>query len=60
MKTVRQVWDARLSATPCDKEMKDAMVNRAKAEGKPLAQVQREAFALFLSKNVIDGDNSHS
>lgn len=51
MKTARQVWDARLSATPCDKEMRDAMVNRAKAENKKLAQLQREAFALFLSGN---------
>lgn len=54
MKTEKQTWDARLSATPCDREMREAMVNRAKAEGKKLAQLQREAFAFFLLRNDTD------
>lgn len=52
MNTVKPVWTARLSATPCDAEMREAMLKRAEAEGKKLAQLQREAFALFLSGNV--------
>lgn len=53
MNTEKPSWDARLSATPCDREMRDAMVKRAKAEGKSRAQLQREAFAFFLSKKAI-------
>ena len=57
MKTEKEAWDARLSATPCDKEMRDAMVKRAKAEGKSRAQLQREAFAFFLRENAMKKDN---
>ena len=54
MNTEKPVWNARLAATPCDAEMRDAMVKRAKAEGKSRAQLQREAFAFFLSQKAIE------
>lgn len=63
MKTEKQTWNGRLPATPCDMEMREAMVKRANAEGKKLAQLQREAFAFFLLGNdkshVISHENCH-
>lgn len=52
MKTQNSTWGAKLPATPCDREMREEMEKRAAAEGKKLAQLQREAFALFLRGNA--------
>lgn len=52
MKTQNSTWDAKLPATPCDREMRESMEKRAAAEGKKLAHIQREAFALFLSQSA--------
>ena len=55
MDTQKHTWSARLPATPCDTDMREEMVKRAVAEGKKLAQLQREAFAFFLLNNDIKG-----
>lgn len=47
----KQRFDAQLPATPCDAEMRARMQARAAAEGKSLAELQRDAFALFLRRN---------
>lgn len=52
MDTTKKTWKARLPATPCDIDMREAMVRRAALEGKALADLHREAFALFLHQNA--------
>jgi hypothetical protein len=40
-----------LPPTPCTPEMRDQMVQAAKNQGRSLADIQREAFSIFLRKN---------
>lgn len=43
-------FTALLPATPCTSQMRDALVRIAKAEDKSVAEVQRQAYILFLSR----------
>lgn len=56
----KQKFDAQLPATPCDAEMRTKMVTRAASEGKSLAELQRDAFAIFLRRNSKKVINSQS
>lgn len=40
-----------LPSTPCTPEMRESLVEKAKREGKSLADLQRSAIALFLSSS---------
>jgi len=42
---------SQLPPTPCTLEMRERMLEIADMQGKSIAEVQREAFALFLSQN---------
>jgi dsDNA-binding SOS-regulon protein len=48
-----------LPSTPCKPEMRDEMLELARKKGVSLAELQREAFSLFLSQNYSNAiDNS--
>lgn len=49
--TKRKKLTAQLPPTPCTPAMREQMVSFAEKEGRALADVQREAFSLFLSMN---------
>ncbi len=51
MKYTKQRMTALLPSTPCTQQMRDDLVAMAEREGKSLSQLQRQAVALFLSKN---------
>lgn len=40
-----------LPSTPCTPTMREQMLSKAKEKGVSLAELQREAFTLFLSQN---------
>lgn len=48
----KKAFDARLPATECDSDMRQAMVKRAKLEDKSLGELQREAFVFFLRRSA--------
>lgn len=48
----KKAFEAMLPATPCDAEMRAKMETRAAAMGVSLAEVQRNAFALFLGRSA--------
>lgn len=57
----RERYIARLPATPCTAEMRDAIVQIAEKEGVPLAELQRYALQFFLTESVSkysDMDNN--
>lgn len=53
-RTKKKEMTSLLPATPCSPDMRSKMVVIAEQQGKSLAQVQREAYTFFLSRN-----NSH-
>lgn len=50
-RTKQKELTERLPATPCTPQMRDGMIRVAKARNKSIAELQREAVALFLSRN---------
>ena len=62
MLPLRKRLSARLPATPCTQEMRDAMVKLAHENQCDLAELQRAAFSLFLlspdTKSVTDDTNN--
>lgn len=43
-----KILTKQLPSTPCTPDMREAMLAISQSENKSLAEVQREAFALFL------------
>lgn len=52
MRTKKAKFTVLLPATPCTPEMKEVMQNIAKEKEVSIASLQREAYSLFLSRNV--------
>lgn len=50
MSSTKQPMEARLPVTPCSADMRAQMYEAAKKLGISLAEAQRRAFSLFLSK----------
>lgn len=48
--TTKRRMAALLPPTPCTKEMRERLVEVAGKQGKSIAQIQREAVTLFLSR----------
>ncbi len=62
MNSTKRAFRAWLPPTPCFPEMRESLIRIAEKQGKSLAQVQREAFALFLQTddtNSITSATSH-
>lgn len=55
-RTKKKVLTAQLPPTPCIPEMRDQVVELAAKKGWSLAEVQRNAIALFLS-NFVSSTN---
>lgn len=51
MSTRRKILIERLPQTPCTPEMKQAVIAIAEGQGCSIADVQRDAIALFLKRN---------
>lgn len=51
MNKTKRRMSASLPRTPCTPELRDRMVTYAAKEGRSLTDIQRDAIALFLSKN---------
>lgn len=49
-----------LPATPCTPEMRESITVLARAKGVSLAEIQRQAFSLFLSENYSITIEKHS
>lgn len=50
MGNTKKPMSAHLPATPCHPEMRDRLLGVAKEQGRSIADIQREAFSIFLSK----------
>jgi len=51
MSRTKQAMSTQLPPTPCTEKMRTEIVQIAKSQGKSIAEIQREAFALFLSQS---------
>lgn len=54
MRTKKQVYTEQLPATPCTPQMRGSLQEIALAQGKSMAEIQRQAVALFLRSFATD------
>ncbi len=54
MRTKKSIYTEFLPSTPCTTQMREQLVNIARSQGVSIAEIQRNAYALFLAKNVSD------
>lgn len=60
IKTKDRVFTTQLPATPCTEAMRQQIIARAKEKGVHVAQIQREAFSLFLATYVSSTNENAS
>ena len=50
MSGTKKRMDHQLPPTPCTQQMRESLIRIAERQGRSIADLQREAIALFLSK----------